>query len=94
MKQLDPLLGVATKDDIAARFGIPDRTAQLGSSDVWEYKKSFGVRGAASAYTPTSYNQYGVSTYAQGRSHEVYDDVTLMFNQSGVLSNWKAYVQR
>ena len=91
---LDPMIGVATMDDIATRFGVPVRTVKLGSSEVWEYHKSFGVRGTANAYTPTSYNQYGVSTFAQGRSHEVYDKVTVTFDNSGILKNWNAYVQR
>ena len=92
--KLDPMLGKATKDDIVAMFGMPSRTAQLGNSEAWEYHRSFGVRGGANAYTPNPRNPYGVNTYASGQSHEVYDQLTLTFDQNGVFQNWQAYVQR
>jgi len=91
---IDSMLDVATKDEIARRFGIPSRTAQLGSVEIWEYHKSFGFRCAGSASMPTQYNPYGVSTFAQGRSHEVYDKLTFSFDSSGTLIEWRAYVQR
>jgi outer membrane protein assembly factor BamE (lipoprotein component of BamABCDE complex) len=91
---LDPMLGTATKDDIVARFGMPARTAQLGQGEVWEYRRSFGVRGTGNAYSGNPYNPYGRSTFAYGQTHEVYDQLTFTFDRQGVLQNWQAYVQR
>ena len=83
---LDPLVGSATREDMVLRFGMPDKKEQLGKIEVWHYQQSFGTRGGA--YVP-----YG-SNYAISRAHEVYDSVTLMFNEEGTLINWRAYVQR
>ncbi len=90
---LNPILGVATKRDITARFGMPTRTASIGNGEVWEFHQSFGIRGGFSSYTPQSPNAYG-PTYTHGQSREVYDKVTLIFDENGILQNWRAYVQR
>ncbi len=93
-RMLTPMLRVAPQYDIVPKFGMPSRTAQLGNYEVWEYTQSFGVRGGANAYTPNPYNRYGVSTYAYGQSHEVYDKVTLAFDRKRVLQDWQVLVQR
>ncbi len=79
---------------MAIQFGMPTKREQLGSLEVWHYHQSFGTRGGATAYTPNPNNPYGNNTYAAGQAHEVYDSVTLMFDEQGILKNWRAYVQR
>ena len=86
----DPLVGVATKEQIIQSIGLPTRKQIVGNVEVWEYHQSFGARGSAYAHSP--YNSS--SAYASGSSYEVYDKVTLTFNSDGVLQNWTAYVQR
>jgi hypothetical protein len=87
---LDPLVGVANKDDILLKFGIPQRKSKTEKLEVWEYKKSFGTRGNAQAFS----NPYAYNTTAYGQSHEVYDEVILFFDESDLLYSWKAYAQR
>jgi len=87
---LDPLIGVSSKDDIIVQFGIPQRKSSTDNLEVWEYHKSFGTKGSAQGFS----NPYGYNTTAYGRSHEVYDKVTLIFDDSDLLYTWKVYVQR
>jgi len=89
-EQLDPLIGVATKDDMLILFGIPQRKSSTDNLEVWEYHQSHGTKGHSQAYS----NPYGYTTTAYGRSYEVYDKCTLFFDGSGLLKRWKAYVQR
>lgn len=89
---LDPMVGVATRERMAARYGIPDRQQQFGALEIWEYHKSFGVRGDSSGYGTVGPS--GVSTFGQSSAREVYDSITLTFNAKGILQDWKVYVQR
>lgn len=89
-KVYDPLIGVATKESIIQSIGLPTRKQIVGNVEVWEYYQSFGTRGRAYAYSP--YNSG--SAFATGRSHEVYDRVTLTFDSNGILQNANFYVQR
>ena len=86
----NPLIGVATKEQIVQRMGLPTRKQSVGNVEVWEYHQSFGTRGRAYAYSP--YNSG--SAFATGSSHEVYDRVTLTFDSNGILQNANFYVQR
>jgi hypothetical protein len=87
---LESLTGVATKDDILIKFGIPEKKSITENLEVWEFHRSYGTRWSAQAYS----NPYGYSTTAYGGSREVYDQLTLFFDNSGLLENWKVYVQR
>jgi len=89
-EMLDPLIGVASKDDILVQFGIPQRKSNTENLEVWEYLQSFGTRASAQGFS----NPYGYNATAYSRSHEVYDKVTLYFDDSDLLHTWKAYVQR
>lgn len=83
-QSLNPLVGTATKEDMARQFGIPHRKEQIGDSDFWHYHFSYGMKGGA----------YSPGYYAVARTHEVYDDLTLEFDSSGRLRSWRIYVQR
>jgi hypothetical protein len=92
---LDPLLGSATREYFLERWGIPFKKDTVGRLEVWEFRRSLGMRG--SAHANTTYNPYlygSTTTYAQGQSREAYDDITLTFNENGVLQSWNACVQR
>lgn len=84
-EQFNPLIGVATKENILLDYGIPTRKESLNDIEVWEYRKTRGVQGGAYFN-----NQTGT---AFGGGHEVYDKITFTF-KSEVLHRWKAYVQR
>ncbi len=85
---IEPGIGSATKEQVVQLWGLPTRKLNVGDLEVWEYHLSFGTRGGAY----TSYNRYSAASF--GRSHEVYDQVTLTFNSSDILIAYKVYVQR
>jgi hypothetical protein len=79
--QLDPLVGNATKEKIAAIYGIPLKRETIGTSEHWLYRFGYGHR--------STYNQYtGVHT------REQYDELQLVFDEEGILRRWRTLVQR
>lgn len=86
----DPMLNTANKEECLQRFGPPARTFSTGGTEVWEYHQSFGAASTGYAYAP----QQSAWAYGRGSSYEVYDYVRLTFDQTGVLRQWNAYVQR
>jgi len=86
---LNPMVGTATREDIARQFGAPYDRQSVGSIEIWTYRQSFGARGHAYV---SPYNQYG--TYGTAHSREVYDNLSFTFNSLGILESWRVYVQR
>ena len=91
---LDPMVGVATREDILGQFGIPNKKAHLGNTEVWEYHRSLGTQVSGDIFE-TAPNLYGTSSFAGERPYETFDQVTFTFSKNdGILKNWHSYVQR
>lgn len=81
---LEPLVGKATREDIARQFGLPIKKETIGESEFWNYRLSLGFIGGSS----------GGYSYSESSSWEQYDDLTFEFSPDGVMRTWKCYVQR
>jgi len=62
-------------------YGIPAKRDTIGESEFWLYRFNYGTR--------TTYNEW--TGY---NSVNRYDELQLTFNRQGILTNWRASVQR
>ncbi len=97
---LNPIIGTATREDIAQRYGPPKERQRIGASEVWTYHISHGYTAVSRVSpfgTPHDFNSnaWGVaSAHAVTQSREEYDRLTLRFRNDGALDSWRVYVQR
>lgn len=80
----DPRLKIATKEQIAGKFGPPYKESVIGKTTLWQYHLSFGTTGNI-----LTSEGVGVSN-----RWEQYDDITLQFDSLGILKKWNVRVQR
>jgi len=80
--QINPMVGKATREEIALEFGPPDQREQIGQLEIWQYHTFQGYRAATS------------SSGRVTRIHERSDHVTFYFDAGGILTRWKVYVTR
>lgn len=97
---LNPVIGTATREDIAQRYGPPKGRQRVGASEVWTYHISHGYSAVSRVspfippHDPNS-NAWGApSASAETQSREQYDLLTLTFRNDGALDSWRVYVQR
>lgn len=83
-EQLDPSIGKMTKDDYIKAWGPPLSTTPVSDGEVCVWHFSYGTRAVAGG------SQYIVNVSA----HEMYDKLTLTFDNDGVLDTWRARCQR
>ncbi len=98
-QQLNPMVGVATKEDVVRQFGIPFQKDQVGQSEFWAYHFSYGTQ--TKTYTPNqqvrgtgpgaaiSRGLNQLKPRAISNSRESFDDLLLEFDESGILKSWK-----
>jgi hypothetical protein len=96
---LNPVIGTATREDIAQRYGPPKEQRRSGASEVWTYHFSHGYSAVSrvSPFGPHDPNSsaWGVaSARGETQSREQYDLLTLRFRTDGALDSWRVYVQR
>ena len=94
---IPPRFNIAPTQDviILGQFGIPDKKAYLGNTEVWEYHRSLGTQVSSGDTFGTPPNLYGTSSFAGERPYETFDQVTFTFSKNdGILKNWHSYVQR
>jgi hypothetical protein len=97
---LNPIIGTATREDIAQRYGPPKERQRVGASEEWTYHISHGYSAVSRVspfippHNPNS-NAWGIA-FARGetQSREQYDLLTLRFRNDGALDSWRVYVQR
>jgi len=80
---LDPLINIASKEDMVRMFGMPDRIENIGGSEFLHIRISYGMKGLGTSG----------SWLSTASAWERYDDITLEF-RNGKLFSWRAYVQR
>jgi hypothetical protein len=80
--RLMPIVGRGTRDDVAREFGLPSAKQSIGKSEVWEYRTSKGVvtGGNGSVLRPIY-------------SHELFEKLTVMFDDAGILRSWSLETQ-
>ena len=78
--RLSPMVGHATKDDVAREYGIPTAKQMFGTTEVWEYRTSKGVQTKGGPLH---------SSY----SREFYEKLTVAFDFAGVLRSWSLETQ-
>jgi hypothetical protein len=64
-------------------WGMPDRQLQLDDGYAYNWHFGKGTRSVGFAYF-----------ISVGKSHAAYDDVTLFFDDKGILREWKARCER
>ena len=78
---LTPLVDKATKEQLEAAFGFPDRVNTLPGRELWHYF--------------TLHHYYARDVFNPALGHNpVYDALTLEFDESGVLRAWSVKVAR
>jgi outer membrane protein assembly factor BamE (lipoprotein component of BamABCDE complex) len=84
----EPMVGKARQAEVVRQFGEPMRKDRLGSTELWyyhiPYKDPKGAQGSKGLE----------GGYAVGSESEVFDDLTVEFDQKGYLKSWRGYIQR
>lgn len=83
-EQLNPAIGKTTKDGFIKAWGPPNSTTTVKDGEVCVWHFSYGTRAVAGG------NQY----VATARAHEMYDKLTMIFNDKGMLQSWRVWCQR
>lgn len=73
-------VGNANYDGYVELWGPPDAKEHISSGWVAQWHHSYGVRAV------------GGQNWA--RAHEMHDNVTLTFDEEGILKKWRVWVQR
>lgn len=91
-EQLDPSIGRTTKDDYVKAWGPPISTTPVSGGEVCVWRLSYGSRMISTGSQHLLYSS--AYHFQQQSSHEMYDQLTLTFNSSGVLQTWRVLCQR
>ncbi len=79
--QLDPLIGKATRDELAQMYGIPMKKDTVGDSEYWLWR--FKARkDADDAFIP------------QKNTFFKHEDLTVGFDVKGVMLNWRVAIPK
>ena len=76
--RLSPGVGQAKVDEFVREWGAPRQQIRLSDGYACNWRFSKGTRSAGFAYF-----------ISVGQAHEMYDDLTLIFDQDDTLREWK-----
>lgn len=83
-ESLKPLLNKSTKDDFIKSWGPPQSVTPVSDGEVCVWVFSHGSRAFATG------GYYAV----QAQAIDMYDKLTMTFNEAGVLQQYQAFCQR
>lgn len=85
-EELNPLMG-KTKEEVVLALGVPTDISYIENLEIFQYYKSYGMRGAAIVSPGTSVGTVGTKTWEQ------YDCINVYFRDN-IMIKWDCMVNR